>query len=121
MAKHNETGLIGEAAARNYLIEHGYAILETNWRRGRNEVDIIAYMEGLLVFVEVKTRTSTMVALPEDAVDHRKQRSYISMADSYVVQNQRSEEVRFDIITVVVKALDNVEVTHIPNAFTTIG
>ncbi len=66
---------------------------------------------------EVKTRTSTLVAAPEDAVDRRKQRAYIRLANAYVVENHREEEVRFDIITVVIRALDDIEVSHMPAAF----
>lgn len=117
MKNSGQLGKEGEALAQKFLLDNGYAILDTNWRVGKNEADIIAYKEGLLVFVEVKTRTDTLLAQPEDAVTRQKQKGYIRLANSYVLRNRRTEEVRFDIITVVIRSLDNVQITHIANAF----
>lgn len=117
----NDSGHEGEALACDYLREQGYAILETNWRMGRNEVDIIAYMEGLIVFVEVKTRKDAIFKSPEEFVDRKKQRTYIRMADAYVVHNRKEEEVRFDIITVIMPPNQPPQLHHLVNAFTTVG
>ena len=120
MALHNDTGNIGELLARQYLEEKGYAIMKTNWRRGKNEVDIIAYMEGLIVFVEVKTRSRQDYGEPEEFVTIEKQRAYVRMADKYVVENNRTEEVRFDIIAIE-KDGDDYHITHLENAFSAVG
>ena len=120
MALHNDTGNIGELLARQYLEEKGYAIMKTNWRRGKNEVDIIAYMEGLIVFVEVKTRSRQDYGEPEEFVTIEKQRAYVRMADKYVVENNRTEEVRFDIIAIE-KDGDDYRITHLENAFSAVG
>ena len=56
MARHNDFGKWGEDIAANYMLEHGFEILERNWRHGRMEIDIIAQKEGVLYFVEVKSR-----------------------------------------------------------------
>lgn len=120
MAEHNDMGALGEQLARQYLEAHEYAILETNYRRGKYEVDIIAYMEGVIVFVEVKTRSSLDFGNPEDFVDRNKQRACIRLANYYVLQNHREEEVRFDIISVLVNTT-GYQVNHIPNAFSAIG
>ena len=45
----------GENIATSYLIKKGYTILDTNWRYGHLEVDIIAEYNGMVVFFEVKT------------------------------------------------------------------
>lgn len=117
MALNKNLGNLGEHIAREHLIAQGYAIIDTNWRMGKSEADIIAYMEGLLVFVEVKTRSNTDFASPESAVDRAKQRTYVRLANAYVLQNRREEEVRFDIITVVIDNTDHPQVNHILNAF----
>ena len=117
MAEHNDTGNMGEALARRHLEEQGFAIVETNWRRGKHEVDIIAYKEGLMVFAEVKTRHSIDHGNPEEFVDRKKQKAYIRLADAYVTKHQREEEVRFDIISVVVGA-EGGRIEHLENAFT---
>lgn len=121
MARHNELGKLGEEAAKQYLLSQGYAILQTNFRVGRKEADIIAYQDGVIVFVEVKTRSSDEIVAPESAVDRSKQQSYVRLANAYVLQNHREEEVRFDIIAILVNDMDDVKIKHIPNAFTTIG
>ena len=113
-------GMLGEQAARRYLEDQGYEILETNWRLGRLEADIIAYKDHTIVFVEVKTRRNETFGTPEMFVDRKKQVSCIRLANAYVLQNHRTEEVRFDIVTVVLNQT-GCQVNHIPNAFTTIG
>jgi len=119
MAQHNDIGNAGEALARRHLEEQGYAIVATNWRRGHDEVDIIAYREGLIVFVEVKTRSTTDHGNPEEFVTRAKQRAYIRMADAYVQQHRRTEEVRFDIISVLVGPEGN-SIHHIEDAFSAV-
>lgn len=47
----------GERVAKKYLENKGYTILETNWRNGHKEMDIIAFKEVVVGF-EVKTRTN---------------------------------------------------------------
>ena len=74
MAIHNITGKEGEELARRYLEANDYLILETNWRIGHLEADIIAYKDNRIVFVEVKTRSEGMIARPMEAVDRQKQR-----------------------------------------------
>lgn len=117
MAQHNDTGRRGEELARQHLEAQGFAIVETNWRRGKYEVDIIAYREGLIVFAEVKTRSTTSHGNPEEFVGRDKQRAYIRLADAYVLKHQRQEEVRFDIISVVMTS-EGYHIEHIENAFT---
>lgn len=120
MAQAHISGQQGEAMAQKYLLEHGYAILETNWKCGKNEADIIAYHEGVIVFVEVKTRAFGGLASPEEAVDRKKRQIYIKLANAYVLANQREEEVRFDIIAIELGP-QGYEIRHIPDAFNAIG
>lgn len=119
MAEHNVTGRRGEDLAAAYLVEHGYAILERNWKCGRYEADIIAYREGLIVFVEVKTRSSLAHGDPEEFVDKAKQRGYIRMANRYVIEREREEEVRFDIIAVELTPT-SYRVNHLADAFSAV-
>lgn len=55
MAKHNETGVIGEEVAAKYLINKGFSVIDRNYRRKWGELDIIARKKGVIHFVEVKT------------------------------------------------------------------
>ena len=55
MAKHNETGEIGENIATNFLIKKGFNLLCRNYRKKWGEIDIIVEKDKVLHFVEVKT------------------------------------------------------------------
>lgn len=112
----HKLGEDGEQAATRYLDEHGYLILERNYRCGHLEVDIIALDQDELVFVEVKTRTDDSVISPIEAVDRRKRKNIIMAADAYIRSNNRPETVRFDIIAIV-KHDGETDINHIKNAF----
>ena len=77
MAKHNNIGKDGETIARRYLEQKDYLILETNWRKGHLEADIIAYKDNQIIFVEVKTRSTDIFGAPEEFVDLKKQKAYM--------------------------------------------
>lgn len=55
MAKHNETGKIGEGIVANFLIKKGYNMICQNYRRKWGEIDVVAEKDNNLHFVEVKT------------------------------------------------------------------
>jgi len=116
MAEHLELGKAGEETALSYLRGKGYQILDTNWRSGKYEVDIIARDGNFIVFIEVKTRRSDYFGSPEAAVDRTKQRFMIRAADHYITRKDINLEARFDIITVLFKA-DSQEINHITDAF----
>ena len=69
MAAHNELGKWGEDLASDYLEQKGYTIMERDWKSGRRDIDIIARDGNIVVFVEVKTRRSSVFGEPEEAID----------------------------------------------------
>ena len=109
-------GETGEQMASRYLEDQGYVILDRHYRRGHQEVDIIALDHGELAIVEVKTRTDENVFSPEQAVDHRKRQNIIRVANDYVRSHGRTEPLRFDIIAIVGHGAD-AEIRHTRNAF----
>lgn len=122
MAEHNDLGKWGEDIAVEYLQKKGYVVMERDWTFGRSkrDIDIICKTEDLttVVFVEVKTRAKEELLAPEDAVDIKKMRHIGRAADEYVKSNNISEELRFDIITIVGKKdTDNLKINHIEDAF----
>ena len=117
MATHNEIGALGEQIALEYLFERKYQILETNWVCGHKEVDIIAKDGDTIVFVEVKTRHSTCLVEPEATVDVYKQRHLIWAANSFVNRYQYDNDVRFDIIAIVIDKNNEKRIEHIEDAF----
>ena len=112
-----EIGILGENAATDLLIKKGYAILERNYRVNHLEVDIIALKDGVIVFVEVKTRAADFLVAPQDAVNNRKQKFIINAANGYMRRHHRTEEARLDVITVLHKDGIVTDVSHIENAY----
>ena len=85
---HNQTiGKWGESAAEAYLINKGYSILEKNLRTPYGEIDIVASIDGLIVLVEVKARTSRTFGLPEEALTYRKLRHMRACAEYYAASH----------------------------------
>lgn len=98
MALHNDIGRLGENATCEYLKQRGYSIVARNWRLGNIEIDIIAENETDLVFVEVKTRTTTYADVnPEEYVDARKRRFMTVAGNAYVKHSGIDKNLRFDI------------------------
>ncbi len=79
-------------------------------------MDLIALKEDVLVFVEVKTRSSNSLTVPETSVNAQKQHNIIRAANSYVVRNQYTYDVRFDIITLVTTP-QGPQLEHIADAY----
>lgn len=116
MARHNILGHQGEDIAADYLVKHGYEILDRNWMCGHKDLDIIAVKDSMLVFVEVKTRSCMDWGNPEDFVTDRKIKRIVHSADAYIRYNCLDMDVRFDIISVIFNGAEfNVE--HIEQAF----
>lgn len=111
-----KVGFDGEEAAKDYLLQHGYEILETNWRFKKYEVDIIAKINDCIVFVEVKTRKSNTFGEPEIFVTKQKQQFLIAAANQYLIKNSIELEARFDIVAIV-KSDTNQSVKHLEAAF----
>jgi putative endonuclease len=102
MPDHIKTGSKGEQLATDFLENNGYKILEKNWRSGRYEIDIIAEEKNILVFVEVKTRTTDYYGYPEESVNKTKQDHILQAAEDYVIQHNINKEIRFDIVSIII-------------------
>lgn len=117
MARHLELGRLGEQLAKTHLESLGYEILDENWTHGKAEVDLIAYQNKTIIFVEVKTRTGNWFGEPEDFVDNRKQKLLAQAADEYIYLMNHQGEARFDIISVLFDAKKAYTLKHIEDAF----
>ena len=87
--KHNQIiGKWGEQAAAEYLSARGYLILEKNARTPAGEIDLVAKLEDITVFVEVKARTSRRFGLPEEALSPRKLAHMLAAAEFYAAEHE---------------------------------
>ena len=121
MAEHNIVGQIGEKIACQIMKKKGFKIVETNWRFGHLEMDIIAVNRKQIAFVEVKTRTTTYGGKrPEEYADDLKQRRMVAAANAYIKMNQVELVPRFDIIGLLISGETHevIEQTHLEDAFT---
>ena len=109
-------GRWGEDTAADYLKANGYTILARNVRTTHGEIDIVASQGGLLVFVEVKTRSSHAFAFPEDSVTRRKQAYMLSAAEDYLQAHPESgESWQFDVIAVEGTPGGKAQIEHFEN------
>lgn len=115
MASHHDVGKRGEELAAAYIRSAGYRILHRNWRYGRLEVDIIAQQGNVLVFVEVKARSSQRFGMPEEAVNGHKRELLLRAAHHYLVHFNPALQIRFDIISI--SFLPSLEIFHFEDAF----
>jgi len=106
-------GHLGETYAAAYLDQLGFRLVAANFTVpiGRNlrgaivtaEIDIIAYDQDTLCFVEVKTRSSDWFAPPEVNVDRRKRRQITRAARVYrQMLGIENEPHRYDVVTVII-------------------
>ena len=133
-ANRQELGKWGEQAASEYLMEHGYQIIERNARTPYGEIDIVALQRTkkpfnlsqarsqdslVVVFVEVKTRTTDLFGPPEVSIDARKREHILSSSQAYLQAHPELDgDWRVDVIAIQCKAEDSpFEITHFENAF----
>ncbi len=102
VAKHVRTGHRGEEDAYFHLRRLGYVMVARNFRspRRRGEIDLIAWNNDVLCFIEVKTRTSHDVKPAESAVDRDKWRQLSATAKEYMRPFPADLQWRFDLISV---------------------
>ncbi|WP_443945825.1 YraN family protein [Pedobacter sp. AW1-32] len=117
MAQHNELGKKGEEIARLYLENQGYEILDENWVHGKAEIDLIAYIDRKIIFVEVKSRTSSAFGEPEDFVSLAKQKQMEIASLAYIELMDHQNEIRFDIVSILFNKENQYTLKHIEDAF----
>jgi putative endonuclease len=117
MAKHNHTGLTGEALGTNYLQAAGYCILEKNWRHSHWEVDVIASKNNTLHFIEIKTRRTKKFGLPEEKVGRKKIENLINAAEQFLYLQPQWKRIQFDILSILMLANQPAEYFFIEDVY----
>jgi putative endonuclease len=103
-APHLLQGRKGERVAARFLMKQGFDILARRYRGRSGELDIIALEQDTLVFVEVKTRSSSKFGEPWEFVDWHKQQILRRTAEAFIADHDLGQYTyRFDIVSVVGK------------------
>ena len=113
-----ELGIFGEQMAQKHLLRQGYTLRKINYRYLKYEIDIIAQKDEQIVVVEVKTRQTAEIGEPWMAVTKKKQRQIITCANEYMQSRNLTNDVRFDIISIVHNQF-RTKLEHIEDAFST--
>jgi len=127
IAAHLTTGLDGELEAFFHIRRLGYTVVARRWKtqKVRGDVDLIAWHDGCLCFIEVKTRTRRDAIPAEFAVDRDKERMLKRMAGAYLRRFPEEERntlpVRFDVVSVYLQQGSAAEFELFPAAFSWTG
>jgi putative endonuclease len=116
-------GRRGEDAATRFLKRLGYRILARGLDSRLGELDIIAVDDRTIVFVEVKTRTTTDAGHPTDAIDVTKQRRMTQAALGYLKSHGLLQHTaRFDVVAITwPENARRPTIEHFKNAFSPVG
>jgi putative endonuclease len=114
--RHNQRiGKWGEQAAAEFLLERGYMIVAQNFRTPYGEIDLVAQQGEITIFIEVKTRTSNSMGLPEESITPRKRQHMISAAEYYASQRE-IDHWQIDVLSVEGKPGSEPVITYFENA-----
>ena len=118
MTRQKISGQHGEDVAAKFLEENGYKIVARNFRIRSAEIDIVAQIDGVIVFVEVKARSDLRHGLPVEAVNLRKQKKIIEAASVFLQDENFCDcACRFDVVEIFFTGGHVEEINHIENAF----
>lgn len=92
-----------EVIAIDYIKANGYTIIERNFRCKIGEIDIVAMDGNVLVFLEVKYRSSLKYGYPSQAVTAKKQNTIYKVAQFFLIKNNYSFDtpIRFDVVSII--------------------
>ena len=103
-------GTTGEDAVAAWYLDHGYEIVERNWRCRAGELDLIVRRARTFVFCEVKTRSSDAFGAPVEAITREKQVRLRHLAARWLEDApMRPTEIRFDVASVLAGEIEVLE------------
>lgn len=115
-------GRYGEQVAARHLTESGLRVLDRNWRCPDGEIDIVAVDGQVLVFCEVKTRSSLAFGDPAEAIGPAKAARLRRLALRWLAEHRADgagfwPETRFDVVAVLRRQRGAAEIRHVRGAF----
>lgn len=111
-------GARGEALAQQYLINQGYEIITCNWSTRYGEIDIIARSNGVIVFVEVKTRQGRDTESAFAGISRAKHERLVKAAYQYLHEHELDDaRWRMDAIGIALRGRGGPVIDHVEDAF----
>lgn len=111
-------GFKGEDIACEYLEKQGYRLIERNFRTRTGEIDLIMSQGPFLIFVEVKTRRSSLYGDGRESITRQKQTRIKTTALHYLQNHTHTASfLRFDVILITFQEKKLSQISHLPNAF----
>ena len=113
-------GKLGEDIVVKYLENHGYSILERNYRKPWGEIDIVALKSQELVFFEVKTQSVSQRIewRPEENVTRHKKHQLSRIVATYLKEHKipENQDWRIDVLAIKLDfETKNAQIEHIQN------
>jgi putative endonuclease len=103
-------GISGEDAAAAWYAANGYEVVARNWTCRDGELDLVVRRQRVIVFCEVKTRSTNLFGSPAEAVNHVKRQKLRVLAAKWLDESPvRPREIRFDVVSVVGEAVQVIE------------
>jgi putative endonuclease len=113
-ARNSSLGSYGERVAAQRLVEQGMVLLDRNWRCDLGEVDLVLREGDVLVFCEVKTRSSSTYGHPLEAVTPAKGARLRRLAARWLEEHSvHPRHVRIDLVGVLLAERGAAEVEHV--------
>ena len=111
-------GQKSEALAVEVLKSEGYAIITTNWHCALGELDIVAQKDGVLVFVEVRSRHSHTTETALSSIDNKKRKKLYGAALTYLAEHDLGDAAwRIDVIAIAMPRSGRPLIEHVEDAF----
>ena len=101
-------GNAGEEFAARVLEDAGYVILERNYRTKIGEIDIIALKDGVMHFIEVKTRNGNQYGYPSESISTAKQSRIRKTAELYLQRRRMKwQKISFDVYEIMTDLIED--------------
>jgi putative endonuclease len=107
----------GERAAWEAYRRRGYHLVARNWRCPLGELDLVLERGGVVVFCEVKSRSSSLHGDPYEAVTQEKRRKIRALAQAYLGARASGDRYRFDVASVRISRGGTAQVRVYEDAF----
>jgi putative endonuclease len=112
--RNSSLGAYGERVAMQRLVGQGMVLVDRNWRCDLGEVDLVLRDGAVLVFCEVKTRSSSSYGHPLEAVTRVKGERLRQLAARWVEEHGVDPpEIRVDLVGVLLAERGAAEVEHV--------